>query len=149
LRGRRAKTAPSNPLVRSSAAAAAVAGNSLAATFPQNPANHRNADGKSWTMRDAVAPPQNECAMFGRLPALWHHRRRFRQIDGSGQAWPTFRLLTRVQHARLNAARWARSSAGEHTLHTGGVRGSIPLAPTSRPLTWAHPFAPTIFRGAG
>src|ERR1700758_5188710 len=25
----------------------------------------------------------------------------------------------------------ARSSAGEHTLHTGGVTGSIPVAPTS------------------
>ena len=25
---------------------------------------------------------------------------------------------------------WARSSAGEHTLHTGGVTGSIPVAPT-------------------
>src|SRR6266699_378716 len=31
---------------------------------------------------------------------------------------------------RAGAARRARSSAGEHTLHTGGVRGSIPLAPT-------------------
>src|SRR4051795_7052770 len=33
----------------------------------------------------------------------------------------------------LNAA-WpgrARSSAGEHTLHTGGVTGSIPVAPTT------------------
>src|SRR5690348_10221003 len=26
----------------------------------------------------------------------------------------------------------ARSSAGEHSLHTGGVRGSIPLAPTTK-----------------
>ena len=26
---------------------------------------------------------------------------------------------------------WARSSAVEHTLHTGGVTGSIPVAPTS------------------
>jgi hypothetical protein len=26
----------------------------------------------------------------------------------------------------------ARSSAGEHTLHTGGVTGSIPVAPTTR-----------------
>src|SRR5258708_444054 len=31
---------------------------------------------------------------------------------------------------RARSARRARSSAGEHTLHTGGVRGSIPLAPT-------------------
>src|ERR1700692_3578344 len=28
--------------------------------------------------------------------------------------------------------RRARSSAGEHSLHTGGVTGSIPVAPTSK-----------------
>ena len=28
---------------------------------------------------------------------------------------------------------WARSSAVEHTLHTGGVAGSIPAAPTIKP----------------
>jgi hypothetical protein len=26
---------------------------------------------------------------------------------------------------------WARSSAGEHCLHTAGVTGSIPVAPTN------------------
>src|SRR5437588_4210824 len=34
---------------------------------------------------------------------------------------------------RAGSGRRARSSAGEHTLHTGGVRGSIPLAPTMIP----------------
>src|SRR6202795_4291502 len=29
--------------------------------------------------------------------------------------------------------KWALSSAGEHTLHTGGVVGSIPTAPTTGP----------------
>ena len=31
------------------------------------------------------------------------------------------------------ACRRARSSAGEHSLHTGGVTGSIPVAPTIKP----------------
>jgi hypothetical protein len=40
--------------------------------------------------------------------------------------------LDRVAGGLLKAAgRRARSSAGEHTLHTGGVTGSIPVAPTS------------------
>ena len=29
---------------------------------------------------------------------------------------------------------WARSSAVEHTLHTGGVTGSIPVAPTRKTI---------------
>src|ERR1700721_713893 len=34
--------------------------------------------------------------------------------------------------AKIRGSR-ARSSAGEHTLHTGGVVGSIPTAPTTGP----------------
>src|SRR5215470_16590244 len=36
-------------------------------------------------------------------------------------------LTTRPANCSLGRA---RSSAGEHTLHTGGVTGSIPVAPT-------------------
>src|SRR3954469_11030848 len=35
---------------------------------------------------------------------------------------------------RYHATVRARSSAGEHSLHTGGVTGSIPVAPTTRNL---------------
>src|SRR4051812_27858620 len=45
--------------------------------------------------------------------------------------------LDRLADRLLNAAgpetaRWARSSAGEHCLHTAGVAGSIPAAPTNQ-----------------
>src|SRR5271163_2468003 len=36
--------------------------------------------------------------------------------------------MPRAEKGKVNRA---RSSAGEHTLHTGGVTGSIPVAPTS------------------
>ena len=39
---------------------------------------------------------------------------------------------------------WARSSAVEHTLHTGGVTGSIPVAPTT---PFSQSLGRTQFRG--
>ena len=38
----------------------------------------------------------------------------------------------------LRAKARARSSAGEHSLHTGGVTGSIPVAPTMISSTWQN-----------
>src|SRR6185312_12508536 len=42
--------------------------------------------------------------------------------------------LDRIRTVRLPTRtwEWARSSAGEHRLHTAGVTGSIPVAPTIR-----------------
>src|SRR5207302_2158427 len=47
----------------------------------------------------------------------------------------------------LLLGRWrrARSSAGEHTLHTGGVTGSIPVAPTTSSVVSTTGFG-TMFR---
>src|SRR5439155_25332369 len=39
-------------------------------------------------------------------------------------------------NARAGQRNRARSSAGEHTLHTGGVTGSIPVAPTTESPTY-------------
>ena len=42
-------------------------------------------------------------------------------------------FLDTLPRVTLNRRRRALSSAGEHTLHTGGVVGSIPTAPTIPP----------------
>jgi hypothetical protein len=47
---------------------------------------------------------------------------------------PIFRTLDSFPVGRYwpaSAQAWARSSVVEHTLHTGGVAGSIPAAPTT------------------
>ena len=45
---------------------------------------------------------------------------------------PIARLTSRSpRHCAMAVRAWARSSAVEHTLHTGGVTGSIPVAPTT------------------
>ena len=81
------------------------------------------------------------------------------QVGGGRESSPTFCKLPSAHpcltaHDRLNAGppERARSSAGEHSLHTGGVTGSIPVAPTIKAPVNRHflqcllPFPPRLDR---
>ena len=48
----------------------------------------------------------------------------------TGARWVLMPVASDGPFNRLMGLEWVRSSAGEHSLHTGGVTGSIPVAPT-------------------
>src|SRR5579871_397684 len=62
-----------------------------------------------------------------------------RRVSTSAPPWARQHSLDTTLAGLLMASpSWARSSAGEHSLHTGGVTGSIPVAPTIKVEHLSH-----------
>ena len=74
-------------------------------------------------------PERGFCTVKTRL-AILEHRSSIGRQENNNPAYSNLDRVLRICYSRIHTG--AHSSAGEHCLHTAGVAGSNPAAPTNK-----------------